>query len=56
VVLSLLIPLPLIPLIYYTSKKKLMGQFVNRHSITFLAIVVAATIIGLNAVLIYLSI
>ncbi len=56
VVLSLLIPLPLIPLIYYTSRKKFMGQFVNRHSITFLAIVVAATIVGLNAVLLYTSI
>jgi manganese transport protein len=56
VVLSLLIPLPLIPLIYYTSRKKFMGQFVNRHSITFLAIVVAATIVGLNGVLLYTSI
>lgn len=55
VVLSLLIPLPLIPLIYYTSKRKFMGEFVNRHSITFLALAVAATIVALNVVLIYTS-
>jgi len=56
VVLSLLIPLPLIPLIYYTARRKFMGEFVNRHSITFLAIATAATIIILNAVLLYTSI
>jgi manganese transport protein len=56
VVLSLLIPLPLIPLIYYTSKKKFMGQFVNSHSITFLAVVVAVTIIVLNALLLVTTI
>ena len=56
VVLSLLIPLPLIPLIYYTSHRKFMGEFVNRRSITALAVVVAATIVGLNAVLLVSSV
>ena len=56
VVLSILIPLPLIPLIYYTSRKKYMGKFVNRHSITILAVVVASTIVILNVVLLYTSI
>jgi manganese transport protein len=56
VVLSLLIPLPLIPLIYYTSKKKFMGEFINRHSITFLALLVAITIIALNVVLLVTTI
>jgi len=51
VVLSLLIPLPLIPLIYYTSRKRFMGDFVNRHSITFLAVVTASVIVALNIVL-----
>ena len=55
VVLSALIPLPLIPLIYYTSRKKFMGQFVNRRSITSLAILVAATIVILNIVLLVTS-
>ncbi len=35
VVLSLMIPLPMIPLVYYTSKKKFMGEFVNRNSTDF---------------------
>jgi len=56
VVLSLLIPLPLIPLIYYTSKRKFMGEFVNRHSITFIALLVAGIIIVLNALLLVASV
>jgi len=56
VVLSFLIPLPLIPLIYYTSRKKFVGQFVNRHSITFLSLVVAVVIVVLNVALLYTSI
>jgi manganese transport protein len=55
VVLSLMIPLPLIPLIYYTSRKKFMGQFVNRGMVTALAVLTAGTIVGLNAVLLYTS-
>ena len=52
VVLSLLIPLPLIPLIWYTSKRKFMGEFfVNRPYITALAIASAVTIVVLNAML-----
>jgi len=53
VVLSLMIPLPLIPIIYYTSRKKVMGQFVNRGMITVLAVLTAAVIVGLNGVLLY---
>ena len=53
VVLSLMIPLPLIPLIYYTSRKKVMGQFVNRRVITALAVLTAGVIVGLNGVLLY---
>ena len=53
VVLSLMIPLPLIPLIYYTSRKKVMGQFVNRGIITALALLTAGVIVGLNGVLLY---
>jgi manganese transport protein len=51
VVLSLMIPLPMIPLIYYTSKKKFMGEFVNRRPTTAVALVFGATIIALNAYL-----
>ncbi len=55
VVLSLMIPLPLIPLIYYTSRKKVMGQFVNRGIMTALAVLTAGIIVGLNGVLLYTS-
>jgi len=56
VFLSVLIPLPMIPLIWYTSKKKIMGQFVNRHSTTIVALAVGGAIVALNIALIYSSI
>jgi len=55
VVLSLLIPLPLIPLIIFTRNKKLMREFVNRNITTVLALICAVIIIGLNAYLIVTS-
>ena len=51
VVLSLLIPLPLIPLVYYTSRKKFMGDFVNSKVIIALSLLTALTIITLNGAL-----
>ena len=56
VFLSILIPLPMIPLIWYTSKKKIMGSFVNRRSTIIMALVVGIVIIALNIALIYTSI
>jgi manganese transport protein len=56
VFLSVLIPLPMIPLIWYTAKKKIMGPFVNRKITTIIALVVAAIIIALNLALIYTSV
>src|SRR5256712_2115109 len=53
VVLSLMIPLPLIPLIYSTSRTKVMGQFVNRRAVTALSVLTASVIVGLNGVLLY---
>ena len=55
VVLSFLIPLPMIPLIIYTGSKKVMGEFVNRSITNILALISAAVIIGLNAYLIITS-
>jgi manganese transport protein len=55
VALSLLLPLPLIPLWMYTRDKKTMGEFVNKRETTVLAGVFIALIFILNAVLIYLS-
>ena len=48
VILSLMIPLPMIPLVIYTQRKSLMTEFVNRGITTLLAVLSAATIIALN--------
>ncbi len=56
VFLSVLIPLPMIPLIWYTAKKSVMGSFVNRRATTLVALGVGATIIVLNLALIYVSV
>ncbi|MDA4136088.1 MAG: Nramp family divalent metal transporter [Thaumarchaeota archaeon] len=56
VFLSILIPLPMIPLIWYTSKRKIMGPFVNRHPTAIIALAVGGMIIALNIALIYTSI
>jgi manganese transport protein len=53
VALSLLIPLPLIPLIYFTSRKEIMGGLANRRLTTALAWVFAAVIVAFNAYLVY---
>lgn len=55
VLLSLFIPLPMLPLVYYTSKKSVMGGFVNRRWFVALACAVAATIVALNVALLYTS-
>jgi manganese transport protein len=51
VVLSLMIPLPMIPLIIYTSRRRLMGEFVNSRVTTILGIICAVVIVVLNIVL-----
>ena len=54
VALSLLLPLPLIPLLVLT-RDKLMGMFVNRRLTTIIATAFVVFILALNAVLLYLS-
>src|SRR5208282_4326741 len=56
VILSFLIPLPMIPLILFTRSKEIMGNFVNRNITTILAVICTIIIIGLNAYLIITSI
>jgi len=56
VFLSVLIPLPMIPLIWYTSRKKIMGSFVNQRTTTVMALAVGGVIVALNVALIYTSI
>ena len=55
VALSLLLPLPLLPLLIFTKDKKLMGTFVNRKITTILAAIFIGTIILLNALFLYLG-
>ncbi|QKV74719.1 Nramp family divalent metal transporter [Amycolatopsis sp. Hca4] len=55
VVLSFGIPFALVPLIRLTADRSLMGEDVNRRLTTVAASVVAAIIIALNLVLIYLT-
>jgi manganese transport protein len=51
VVLSLMIPLPMIPLVYYTSKKKFMGPLANNRVTIVFALATVALILFLNAYL-----
>ena len=55
VVPSLLIPLPMIPIIWYTARSKMMGSFVNRRTTSIIAVAVGVTIIVLNVALLYSS-
>jgi len=51
VILSLMIPLPMIPLVYYTSKGRFMGMLVNRKATIVLALVTVSLILAFNAYL-----
>jgi len=53
VALSLLIPLPLIPLIIYTSNKSIMKELVNKKITTIFAIIFGIVILGFNGYLLY---
>jgi manganese transport protein len=52
VVLSLLIPLPVVPLVLISKNKAVMGEFVNRKSTTLMSIIFVAIILTLNSYLI----
>jgi manganese transport protein len=52
VILSMMIPLPMIPLVYYTSKKKYMGIFVNRKVTVVISVISVIVIICFNGFLI----
>jgi manganese transport protein len=53
VLLSLMIALPMMPLLVYTAKKDLMGQFVNKRLTTFLGVLTGTVIVALNTYLVY---
>ena len=51
VILSLMIPLPMIPLVYFTSRRKTMGEFVNSKVTLAASIATALLILGFNVYL-----
>jgi manganese transport protein len=53
VVLSFGIPFALVPLIWLTSRRDVMGELVNRRVTTGVASVIAAAIVALNVFLLY---
>lgn len=52
VILSLMIPLPMIPLVLLTRNKAVMGEFVNRNITTIIALVFVGIILTFNSYLI----
>lgn len=53
VVLSFGLPFAVVPLILFTSNRKIMGPLVNRRATTTVACLIAALIIALNVYLLY---
>ena len=51
VILSIMIPIPMIPLVIITRDKTLMGEFVNRKRTTLLAIIFVGIILVFNSYL-----
>jgi manganese transport protein len=52
VVLSLLIPLPLIPILYFTTRSRYMGEFVNKRATTLVALAFTGVILSFNGYLV----
>lgn len=55
VALSLMLPLPLLPLWKFTRDRNLMGSFVNRRTTTIVSGVFILTILSFNALLLFLT-
>jgi hypothetical protein len=55
VVLSLVLPMRIIDLIYFTRRRDIMGVLVNKRVVTLTATICAAVILSLNVLLLYLS-
>lgn len=53
VVLSLVLPLPVIALTYFTRRRDVMGILVNRRTTTVLAVICSILIVTLNILLLY---
>ncbi len=55
VVLSLVLPVPMIALVYMTSRRAVMGDFVNSPLVSALAVIASAGVIALNMLLLALA-
>jgi len=55
VALSFILPFPIIQMLTIAKRKDLMGILVNKRSVRFFGVLIAASIIVLNAVLMYLT-
>lgn len=55
VALSFILPFPMIQMLYIANKKELMGNLVNKKPTKAIGAIIAAMVIILNAVLIYLT-
>lgn len=55
VVLSFVLPVAIIPMLYITGRKELMGQFVNKPAVNALGWIIAGVILSLNIFLLYLT-
>jgi manganese transport protein len=53
VLLSIALPLPMIPLLMFTRRRDVMGEFVNGRLLQIAAVVGTAVVLALNAVLIW---
>lgn len=53
VVLSFVLPIPVIALVIFTSRRELMGVLVNRRPTTVLAVLCSIVILALNILLLY---
>jgi len=53
VALSIQLPFAIVPLVWLTARRSVMGSYVNRRLTTMLAAAVGAIIIGLNVVLLH---
>lgn len=54
VALSFILPMPILQMLFIAGKRKYMGEFANRPWVQVLGVLIAAVIIVLNAVLLYL--
>jgi manganese transport protein len=53
VILSLQLSFAVVPLVFFTSNKKIMGKFANSSTLTIISWIITLVIIGLNIFLLY---